>query len=77
MQRYYNYLDMAYNNKNFLKKVYEVNIIADKYIKEGVPNETIYWRYIYPQFHISRTTFYAYLKVDYSCYINEVEFEEL
>lgn len=68
-------LEMAYNNKNFLKKVYEINTIADKYIKEGISNETIYWRYIYPQYHISRTTFYAYLKTDYSEYLEDIDNE--
>lgn len=67
---------MAYNRRNYLKRVYAVNKITDKYVRDGLSMEEIYRRYIYPNFYISRTTFFSYMKIDCSEILEEIENNE-
>ncbi|NDW10930.1 hypothetical protein [Dysgonomonas sp. 520] len=64
---------MAYNRYNFLLRVKEVNELYFKYDAMGVTAERIYTDHVYPQYKISRTTFFAYLKIPY---YKELEQEE-
>jgi len=52
---------MAYNRKNHLHKVIEVQQIVKDKKKFGATQEFIYKKYIMDQYHISRNTFYKYL----------------
>jgi len=53
---------MAYNSKNHLRKIVEVQEITLNHSKFGVTQEYVYKHYIYPVYHISRSTYYAYLR---------------
>lgn len=52
---------MAYNNKNLLKRIVDIQNIYLKYRDQGVTGEYIYANYVYPNYRISRKTFYNYL----------------
>lgn len=51
--------------KSYLKRVEVVNEIYDRYKSDGITNDQIYRRYVYPKFAISIRTFYYYLKREY------------
>ncbi|OSZ79309.1 hypothetical protein CAP35_13940 [Chitinophagaceae bacterium IBVUCB1] len=53
---------MAYNQNNLLNEIEEVQQIYSKHIQEGVTAEFIFNNYIKNIYHISRTTFFTYLK---------------
>jgi len=55
---------MAYNRKNFLIKVINIQQIQIDYNKKGVTNEFIFDNIIQPRYFISRTTFYNYLTIN-------------
>ena len=52
---------MAYNSKNLLRKIIDIQEIYLQYSQQGATGEFIYKKHIAPVYHISRTTFYAYL----------------
>ena len=54
---------MAYNNRNKLEKSVKITDIYLKYKPLGYSNEYIYKNYIYPEFYISRSTFYNCLTI--------------
>ena len=53
---------MAYNQHNLLDEIQEVQDIYSKHIEEGVTAQFIFENYIEKVFHISRTTFFTYLR---------------
>ena len=55
---------MAYNRKNFLTKVLNVQEIALYHNKQGLFFKEIYHLYIEKQFHISKRTFDTYLGIN-------------
>ena len=52
---------MAYNRKNKLEQIIEVQNITLEHSRRGVTQQWIYCQLIYPRFRISRSTFYNYL----------------
>ncbi|MCR4699745.1 MAG: hypothetical protein K5757_02155 [Bacteroidaceae bacterium] len=48
--------------KSYAKRVADINLIYDTYVKTGLPNREIWKRYIYPKYGISERTFYNLLK---------------
>lgn len=52
---------MAYNSKNLLQKIIDIQNIYLEYNRQGVTGEFIFTKYIEPVYHISRSTFYNYL----------------
>lgn len=67
---------MAYSQKFFLQRVREVNEVYLKLHAVGMPNEHIYTQFICSRFHISRSTFYAYLQIPYNRLIADIERRE-
>ncbi|MCD7972506.1 MAG: hypothetical protein LUG18_07535 [Candidatus Azobacteroides sp.] len=53
----------GYNKKNKYKKIIRVQEEYMKYINSGYTTIYIYKNFIYPQFLISKATFYNYLAV--------------
>lgn len=54
---------MAYNKKNRLKRIIEIQNIVLAYQKQGLPNKTIYELHIRNRFRISKRTFDEYLGI--------------
>ncbi len=57
---------MAYNRRNFLLRVIDIQEIYKKHSKNnegGYSDKYIYETMIYPVYKISRATFYDYLKI--------------
>lgn len=70
---------MAYNKKNFLLRVKEINEIYKRESAKGLFNEYIFVHFIKDQYHISRSTFYDFLTIPYERElkkVNEKEAEE-
>lgn len=54
---------MAYNRKNFLTRVLEIQELYKEKNKLGITNVKIHQDYIFPRYHVSRATFYEYLVI--------------
>ena len=54
---------MAYNKKNRLKRIIEIQNIVLEYQKQGLPNKKIYELHIRNRFRISKRTFDEYLGI--------------
>ena len=52
---------MAYNKKNFLKKVVEIQDITLDHSRRGATQAWIYANVIEPRYHISLSAYYKYL----------------
>lgn len=52
---------MAYNRRNILQRIIDIQTIYLQHKEQGVTGEYIYNRYIHPVYRISRKTFYSYL----------------
>lgn len=55
---------MAYNQRNLLKKVKEIQEIYLRYHQEGVTAVFIYDTYVKDRYHISQRTFEKYLGIN-------------
>lgn len=64
---------MAYNNKNKLKRVKEVQDLYRQHWKDGVTSVYVYNTFIYPRFHISPRTFNEYLGINVAQEQKEIE----
>jgi hypothetical protein len=53
---------MAKSNKNYLTRIATVQKITIEYKDKGCTQEWIYKKLIYPNYFISRSTFYKYLR---------------
>jgi hypothetical protein len=53
---------MPFCNKNYLTKIATVQKITLEYKEKGCTQEWIYRKLIFPNYLISRTTFYKYLR---------------
>lgn len=56
---------MAYNRRNFLKRVLDMQILYLRVQREhrGIPNTVIYRDYVHPKFGISYATFNNWLGI--------------
>ena len=52
---------MAYNKKNLLVRMVEIQNITLEHTKKGVTQEWVFENVFYPRFFISRATYYSYL----------------
>lgn len=52
---------MAYNRRNILRRMVEIQDITLEHTRKGVTQEWVYNNVIYPRFVISRATYYSYL----------------
>lgn len=55
---------MAYNRKNYLRKVLKVQEIVLLHRKQGLFFNEIFYKYIEIQFHISKRTYDSYLGIN-------------
>lgn len=55
---------MAYNRKNYLRKVLKVQEIVLLHRKQGLFFNEIFHKYIESQFHISKRTYDSYLGIN-------------
>ena len=67
------YTQMAYQRKNYLEKIIEIQTIALKYNNNGLFYKEIYHRYIEKQYHISKRTFDTYLGINAKKELRELE----
>ena len=67
---------MAYNRRNFLLRVKEVNEIYKRESKKGLFTEYIYTHFVQEQYHISRATFYNFLTIPYERELKKAEEKE-
>lgn len=52
---------MAYNKRNKLERIIEIQNITLEHTGRGVSQEWVFSNVIFPRFRISRTTYYVYL----------------
>jgi len=52
---------MAYNRKNVLNRIIDIQTITLQHTSQGVTQKFVYENYIKPVYHISRATYYQYL----------------
>lgn len=55
---------MAYNRRNFLTRIAKVQEITLEHTHKGVNQEWIYANLVYPNYTISRRTYYNWLGVN-------------
>ena len=67
------YTQMAYQRKNYLEKIIEIQTIALKHNNNGLFYKEIYHRYIEKQYHISKRTFDTYLGINAKKELRELE----
>lgn len=67
---------MAYTRRYLLNRIKAVNEIYIREARRGVNNEYIYKNLIRDRFHISRSTFYAYLTVPFERQLRELDEHE-
>lgn len=67
------YINMAYNRKNYLEKIIEIQTIALKYNKQGLFYKNIYHTYIEKQYYISKRTFDNYMGINAKKELKELE----
>lgn len=64
---------MAYNRKNYLKKIIEIQEITLKYRKEGLFYKEIFHKYIEKEYYISKKTFDNYLGINAKKELKELD----
>lgn len=52
---------MAYTRKNKLTLIIDIQTLTLEHTKKGVTQEWVYKNLIFPQYRISRSSFYSYL----------------
>jgi hypothetical protein len=55
---------MAYNRKNLLSRIIEIQDITLAHTNKGVTQEWVYKNIIYPRFYIARVTYYKYMGIN-------------
>lgn len=68
---------MGYNKKNFIDRVIDIQELTLENTKRGVTQEWIYANIIFPEYRISKRTYYNYLalpakkmKREFNCITN-------
>jgi hypothetical protein len=64
---------MAYNRKNVLKKIIEIQETTLAHTKKGTSQQWVYENLIYPRYCISLSTFYNYLGTNAKKEVNDME----
>jgi len=52
---------MAYNRRNILQRIIDIQNLTLEHTHKGVTQEYVYNNIIYPLYKISRSTYYSYL----------------
>ncbi len=52
---------MAYTKRNLLRRIIDIQDATLEHTRKGVTQEWVYTNIIFPQYRISRRTFYSYL----------------
>jgi hypothetical protein len=52
---------MAYNRRNVLQRMIDIQNITLEHTRRGVTQEYVYHHIVYPQYRICRKTYYSYL----------------
>lgn len=63
---------MAYNNRNLLRKIVDIQNITIEYKNKGCTQEWIFLKLIEPNYKISRGTFYRYLGRAAKCELKKI-----
>ena len=63
---------MAYNQKNKLKRIIEIQNLVLEYQKKGKKQIDCYWEQVYPRFLISYRLFNHYLNVPAKADLNKI-----
>ena len=64
---------MAYNRKNILKRIIEIQNLTLEQTKRGVTQEWTYCNLIFPTYLISRATYYRYLGINAKKELKEID----
>lgn len=64
---------MAYNRKNKLSLIAEVQRITMEHTRLGVTQEWVYSNLIFPTYRISRSTYYNYLTIPAFVELRKIE----
>lgn len=64
---------MAYNKKNRYRRIIDIQNITLQYQAQGVTNEFIFNNYVQPIYHISRDSFYEYLRTNAKLKLKQLE----
>lgn len=68
---------MAYNRKNYLKKVLRVQAITIHYRAQGLYFKEIYHKYIEDEFNISKRTYDEYLSINARKQIKQYDISQI
>ena len=52
---------MAYNRRNILKRIIDIQTVTLEHTNRGVTQEWVYNNIVFPNYRISRSCYYAYL----------------
>lgn len=64
---------MAYNRKNILKRVIEIQSLTLEQTNRGVTQEWVFNNIVFPTYLISRATYYRYLGMNAKKQLKEIE----
>jgi len=64
---------MAYNRRNILKRIVEIQNLTLEHTSRGVTQVWVYEHVIQPRFVISNRTYYNYLNINAKRILNESE----
>ncbi len=67
---------MAYNRRNLLNKIVEIQEITIEYKNIGVTQKRIFEDHIEKKYHISRSTYYEYLSTPAKFQLKQLEKKE-
>lgn len=67
---------VAYNRRNLLKKIIEIQNITLEFKKMGVTQKRIFTDHIEKRYHISRSTYYDYLSTSAKLQLKKIEKQE-
>ena len=66
-------LQMAYNRRNILKRIVEIQNLTLEHTSRGVTQVWVYEHVIYPRFVISISTYNSYLSINAKKMLSDVE----
>lgn len=64
---------MAYNRRNILLRIIQIQEFTLEHTMKGVTQEFVYKNHVYPTYRISRRTYYSYLATPAKAEIKRIE----
>ena len=55
---------MAYNRRNILKRIIDIQTVTLEHTARGITQEWVYNNLVFPTYRISRSCYYAYLSTN-------------